>query len=122
SFNTLVACAIAWATVLTGMPWWLFYVVLWLVALGTSFAFFMVLRQIVQHGNADQERFTNTRVFLVNPLISMAVFPIGNDFHLPHHLFPMVPHYNLRRLHALLQEIPEYRDNATLVKGYFLSP
>ena len=122
TFNTLVASAITWATVLTGMPWWLFYIMLWLVPLGTSFAFFMILRQIVQHGNADQERFTNTRVFLVNPLVSMAVFPIGNDYHLPHHLFPMVPHYNLRKLHALLLDKKTYQQEAVVVKGYFFPP
>jgi fatty acid desaturase len=122
TFNTLTFAAIAWATVLTGMPWWLFYALLWLVPLGTSFAFFMVLRQIVQHGNADQARFTNTRIFLVSPLISMAVFPIGNDYHLPHHLFPMVPHYNLRKLHALLMDKAVYQREAVVVKGYFIPP
>ncbi len=122
TFYTVLAAALAWATLLTGMPWWLFYGLLWLVPLGTSFAFFMVLRQIVQHGNADRERFTNTRVFLVNPLISMAVFPIGNDYHLPHHLFPMVPHYNLRRLHGLLMEKAIYQAEAVVVEGYFIPP
>jgi fatty acid desaturase len=122
TFNTLLAWGIAWATLLTAMPWWLFYLVLWLLPLGTSFSFFMILRQIVQHGNADQERFTNTRIFLVNPLIGMAVFPIGNDFHLPHHLFPMVPHYNLRKLHALLMDKSIYQEEAVLVKGYFIPP
>lgn len=122
TFNTLLASLIVWASVLTGAPWWLFYIVLWLVPLGTSFAFFMILRQIVQHGNADQARFTNTRVFLVNPLISMSVFPIGNDYHLPHHLFPMVPHYNLRKLHALLNERAIYQEEAVVVKGYFFPP
>jgi fatty acid desaturase len=122
TFITVLATALTWASVLTDMPWWLFYLVLWIVPLGTSFAFFMVLRQIVQHGNADQERFTNTRVFLVHPLISMAVFPIGNDYHLPHHLFPMVPHYNLRRLHDLLMARAVYREEAVVVKGYFIPP
>src|SRR5262249_7885175 len=122
TFNTLTAAGIAWATVLTGMPWWAFYVVLWLIPLGTSFPFFMILRQIVQHGNADRERFTNTRVFIVNPLISMSVFPIGNDYHLPHHLFPMVPHYNLRKLHSLLLDKEIYRHEAVIVEGYFFPP
>jgi fatty acid desaturase len=117
---TLTLSAIAWLTLLTGMPWWLYYIVLWLVPLGTSFAFFMIMRQIVQHGNADQERFTNTRVFTVNPLIGFAVFPIGHDYHLPHHLFPMVPHYNLRKAHDLLMRTDEYREQAVLVEGYFL--
>jgi fatty acid desaturase len=122
TFIWLLAAALAWATLLTGMPWWLFYLMLWVVPLGSSFALFMVLRQLVQHGNADQERFTNTRVFLVNPLLSMAVFPIGNDYHLPHHLFPMVPHYNLRELHRLLMDRAVYQREAVLVKGYFIPP
>jgi fatty acid desaturase len=42
------------------------------------------------------------------------------DYHLPHHLFPMVPHYRLRQLHALLSETDEYRQKASLVDGYFL--
>jgi fatty acid desaturase len=33
---------------------------------------------------------------------------------------PMVPHYNLRKLHALLMQTEIYRKQATLVEGYFL--
>ena len=65
-------------------------------------------------------RFTNTRIFHVNRLIQLAVFPWGMDYHLPHHLFPMVPHFRLRQLHALLSESDEYREHATVVDGYFL--
>jgi fatty acid desaturase len=122
TFNTLMGSAVAALTIATGMPWWLFYIVLWLVPLGTSFAFFMILRQLVQHGNADRERFTNTRVFLVNPLIRFAVFPLGQDYHLPHHLFPLVPHYNLCKLHDMLACVDAYRLQTIIVKGYFISP
>jgi fatty acid desaturase len=42
------------------------------------------------------------------------------DYHLPHHLFPLVPHYRLPELHALLMEHnPEYRAHCTVVEGYF---
>ncbi len=120
TFNTIVLTTVALLTLWTGKPWWFYYWVLWVMPLGTSFAFFMILRQVVQHGNADQARFTNTRVFHVNWLINWAVFPIGNDYHLPHHLFPMVPHYNLRTLHDLLMKTEEYQREATLVEGYFV--
>jgi fatty acid desaturase len=122
TYNTLLFTGLAALTVATGRPCWLYYLILWVVPLGTSFAFFMILRQLVQHGNADRERFSNTRVFLINPLLSMAVFPLGQDYHLPHHLFPMVPHYNLRKLHALLLETEPYGHEALVVKGYFFSP
>ena len=120
TYFTLTFTALAWLTYLTGRPWALYYVVLWLVPLGTSFAFFMILRQVVQHGNATQERLTNTRIFLVSRAIRFAVFPLGMDWHLPHHLFPMVPHYRLRALHNVLMEAEEYRTEATVVEGYFL--
>jgi fatty acid desaturase len=110
---------LAWLTHLTGRPWALYYFLLWLVPLGTAFSFFMLLRQVVQHGNAGQDRLTNTRIFHVNRLIQLAVFPLGMDYHLPHHLFPMVPHYRLRQLHALLLETEAYRQEAMLVEGYF---
>lgn len=122
TFNTCVLVAVASLTLATSRPWGLYFFLLWLMPLGTAFAFFMILRQLVQHGNADGARFTNTRVFLVHPLISLSVFPIGNDFHLPHHLYPMVPHYRLRELHELLMQATEYRQEATIVHGYFRSP
>jgi fatty acid desaturase len=122
AFNTLLIAAMVWLTYATGKPWWLYFIVLWLIPLGTSFSFFMILRQLVQHGNASQERLSNTRIFHVAWPIGAAVFPIGNDYHLPHHLFPMVPHYNLRKLHGLLMETAQYRSQATLVEGYFLPP
>jgi fatty acid desaturase len=122
TFNTLLFTTLAALTLWTGRPWWLYYIVLWLVPLGTSFALFMILRQLVQHGNADRQPLTNTRIFLVHPLLSLAIFPLGQDYHLPHHLFPMVPHYNLRKLHALLLQATEYRAQAQVVRGYFFPP
>jgi fatty acid desaturase len=93
--------------------------VLWVVPMLTTFGFFMILRQVVQHGNATRDRYTNTRIFLVGQLIRFSVFPLGMDYHLPHHLFPLVPHYRLPQLHALLLETEEYRREATVVEGYF---
>ena len=82
----------------------------------------MIMRQWVQHGNADRGRYTNTRVFLVNPFIRYAVFPFGMDYHLPHHIYASVPHYKLKGLHELLLQDPEYREKGIVVEGYFNSP
>ena len=120
TFITLLFCALAWTTYLTGYWAAAFFFVLWLVPLFTSFSFFMILRQLVQHGNGDRGWLTNTRVFLVHRCINFAVFPIGQDYHLPHHLFASIPHYRLRQLHEVLLEYPEYREQAVVVEGYFL--
>jgi fatty acid desaturase len=119
SYLTLLFTLLAELTLATGHWWGLYYFLLWLVPLGTSFSFFMILRQVVQHGNADMERLTNTRIFLVGQLIRWSVFPLGMDYHLPHHMFPMVPHYRLKQLHELLLETESYRKQAVVVDGYF---
>ncbi len=118
-FITTVFAGLTFATKATGSPYVGYYVVLWLVPLFTSFAFFMILRQIVQHGNGGRGWLTNTRTFLVRPAIRFAVFPMGQDYHLPHHLYATIPHYRLKKLHAALMAYPEYRAEAVVVEGYF---
>jgi fatty acid desaturase len=98
---------------------WAYFGLLWIVPLFTTFPLFMILRQWVQHGNADRGRYTNTRVFLAGPLVRYAVFPWGMDYHLPHHLMASVPHYNLKQLHEILLRDPEYREKGVVVEGYF---
>lgn len=121
-FITLLLTALAVVTKLTGAPAVLYFLVLWIVPLFTAFAFFMILRQLVQHGNGGRGWINNTRTFLVAPFIRFAVFPFGQDYHLPHHMYATVPHYRLKRLHALLMEYSEYRAEALEVHGYFVSP
>ncbi len=100
----------------------LYYFLLWVVPIFTSFSFFMILRQLVQHGNGDRGWLTNTRIFRVNPLINFAVFPMGQDYHLPHHLFASIPHFRLKQLHKELMDCEEYQQQAIHVEGYFFSP
>jgi fatty acid desaturase len=122
TYLTLLFSALAWVQHLTGMWAWAYYAVLWILPLFTSFSFFMILRQWVQHGNGDRGWLTNTRIFFVSRAINYAVFPMGQDYHLPHHVYATVPHYRLRELHEILLGYPEYREQAVEVHGYFLSP
>jgi fatty acid desaturase len=82
----------------------LYFLLLWMLPMGTSFMYFMLLRDVYQHTNADAGRLSNTRVFLADPFTRWAIFVHGQDMHVPHHLFPGVPHHRLRRLHRLLKE------------------
>lgn len=122
SYITVVFNALAWVTLLTGHHAWIYYLVYWVVPIFTSFSFYMILRQLVQHGNADRGWLTNTRIFFVSRFINFSVFPMGQEYHLPHHLFATIPHYRLKQLHGVLQEYPEYQEQAQEVHGYFLSP
>jgi fatty acid desaturase len=120
TYATLLFGTLAWLSLLVAPYAALYYLLLWVVPIFTAFSFFMILRQLVQHGNGDRGWLTNTRVFTVNPLIRFAVFPLGQDYHLPHHVFASVPHYRLRELHEFLVQCAEYRAQAVEVEGYFL--
>ncbi|HYD16111.1 MAG TPA: fatty acid desaturase [Hyphomicrobium sp.] len=110
------------ALTVTGVaPAWKYFNIYWVVPLFTSFPLYMMLRQWVQHGNADRGRYTNTRVFLTGPLVRYAIFPWGMDYHLPHHLMASVPHYNLKRLHEHLLQDPVYREKGVVLNGFFMS-
>lgn len=104
-----------WAT---GVPTWGYYGLFWILPMFTTFPLFMILREWLQHGNADRGRYTNSRIFLTNPLFAYAVFPWGMDYHLPHHIVASVPHYKLKDLHELLSEEPEYAEKALVVEGW----
>ncbi len=101
-----------------GYGGWNYLLLFWFVPLFTTFPLFMVLRQWVQHGNADRGRYTSSHVFLVNPLLRYCVFPWGQDYHLPHHLQASVPHFRLRQLHELMLNDPEYRAQASVLNGF----
>jgi fatty acid desaturase len=98
-------------------------VLLWMVPMGTSFMFFMFLRDVYQHSNADAGRLTNSRVFFTDYFSRWAVFVYGQDMHIPHHLFPAVPHYRLGRLHELLKSAHDaYRAQVVETHGTFHDP
>lgn len=97
-----------------------YFIALWIVPLITTFPYFMLLRDVYQHTNADDGRLTNSRVFFADPFTRWAVFVYGQDMHVPHHLFPAIPHYRLPGLHRLLKERhPDYASQVVEVEGTF---
>ena len=64
--------------------------------------------------NVQDHRLT-TRSFYTNPVLQF--FYLNMNFHVEHHMFPMVPFYNLPALHAELKDkLPE--PNRDLVEAY----
>jgi len=108
---------LAWVSVLTGRPALWYWVVLWLVPLVTVLPLYALLRQLLQHGNGGRGRLTNTRVFLRPWVVNFFLLPVGQDYHLPHHLFASIPHYRLRRLHEAMLAYRDYRAAAVEVDG-----
>jgi fatty acid desaturase len=100
----------------------IYFWILWILPMVTTFSFFMLLRDVYQHTNADAGRLTHSRVFYTDPFTRWAVFVYGQDMHIPHHLFPAIPHYRLPRLHRLLKERHvEYAQTVVECHGTFVN-
>jgi fatty acid desaturase len=120
AFYTIIIAGLAYIRWVTVGKSAIYPVLLWFVPLATSFTFFMFLRDVYQHSNADHGRLTNSRVFFTDPFTRWAVFVYGQDMHIPHHLFPAVPHYRLQSLHKLLKNAHlEYRGEVVETHGTF---
>src|SRR5262245_25397919 len=118
----LLYYGLAWLTVLTVRPALWYWVLLWAIPLLTTFPLFVLLRQFVQHSNGGRGRLTNTRVFLGPSTVNFFLLPVGQDYHLPHHLFASIPHYRLRALHQAMLLFPDYHRSALEVDGIVRAP
>ena len=80
------------------------YVLLWLLPLVTVAQVILRVRAILEHGAVSDTSspLTAARTNLPGPLGRMVLFPHHVNFHIEHHLYPAVPHYNLPRLHREL--------------------
>jgi fatty acid desaturase len=98
-----------------------YFWLLWATPMMTSFLYFMRLRDVFQHANADAGRLTNSRVFRCGPLTRWAVFIYGQDWHVTHHLVPTVPYHRLPELHSTLMRLhPGYAARVVECHGTLL--
>jgi fatty acid desaturase len=98
---------------------WPIFFLFWVTPLLTFYAFFMQLREIAHHSNAPDGEFTHSRNFHCNPIFNWFIFPYGQDYHLTHHVFGLMPHFNLAKAHQILLRYRPYREQAVSCYGYF---
>jgi fatty acid desaturase len=96
-----------------GMPvvafaggWGSYYVVLWVVPLATVLQAILRLRAVCEHGALTDysSPLTAARTNYAGWWLRYFLFPHHVNYHVEHHLYPAVPHYNLPRLHAALEQ------------------
>ena len=81
------------------------YFVLWMLPLATVLQAILRLRAICEHGAVTDygSPLTAARTNLVPSWLRYFLFPHHVNYHVEHHLYPAVPHYNLPLLHAALE-------------------
>ena len=92
---------------------------LWIGAWMTTYSLCMRIRSIAEHAMIGDpgDQLRNTRTTLASWWERFLLAPNRVNYHLEHHLFMTVPHYNLPRLHALLKE-RRVLDTACIEHGY----
>lgn len=82
------------------------YLILWLLPLVTVLQALLRVRAICEHG-AVSETTTPLRAARTNlgpAWLRWLFFPHNVNYHIEHHLYPSVPHYNLPGLHRALRQ------------------
>jgi fatty acid desaturase len=106
----------------------LVYVLLWIVPLLTVAVMCFRIRTVAEHsgiyeGEVRFEResmdtVATTRTITGNRVMQFLFGPYNMCFHVEHHLYPNVPVFELRRLHAKLQENAEFAAESHLTPSY----
>lgn len=101
--------------------WWPYFVLLWLVPMGTFYPAVLFLREIAHHGNyPDNGDYTNSRVYTGKWLEREIFFPFGEWNHVLHHMFPTVPWHRMHEAHEAMMRYPPYRENVVVCDGFLL--
>ncbi len=92
---------------------------LWVAAWLTSYSLAMRIRSIAEHSMVSDPTsdLLNTRTTRARWWERLLIAPNRVNFHLEHHLWMTVPHYNLPRLHRILSE-RGVLDDALVTTGY----
>jgi fatty acid desaturase len=99
-FHAILLLLFAWSGYLTQ------YLVLWILPLVTVVQAILRLRAIAEHGATTDfsSPLTAARTNVAPAWLEWLIFPHHVNYHVEHHLYASVPHYNLRELHREMAE------------------
>jgi len=116
AYLAVLLVSIGYATDKTGIDFFHWYFMLWLMPLLFVFPYLMFIREAYQHGGRGTGRYDNSRNMELDPIRRWAILGYGNELHQTHHLLPSVPHYRLSALDRVLKDTdPEYQKNVQKV-------
>jgi len=112
--------ALAAMNQLAGTEFTVTFVLLWLVARATVFHAITTFREMCDHyGLRPAGILSFTRDMVCHGVWRALIHPRNNGYHLTHHLLPAVPYYRLPQAQRLFEQMPAYRDSATVCCSYF---
>lgn len=99
--------------------WW-YFLIFWVVPYFSTFLMFQYIRSIAEHfGDLKREHNLNgARTVKTNALERFFIAPHNIGYHIEHHLYPGVPFYHLPKLHELLMQTDEFKQEAHITEGY----
>lgn len=96
-----------------------FFIILWLAARATSYHAIRILAEFFDHAGLEQGTILGfSRNLPHDGLLRRLISPHEDTFHIIHHLFPKIPHYNLRTANSLLHTSRSYA-SAEHCQSYF---
>lgn len=100
---------------------WFGFIVLWLLPMITVLTALFRFRAIAEHvGCRNTNALNASRTVLPTWAGRLLLAPCNINYHLHHHLFPSVPHFNLPKLHRLLCQSERFVASAHFTRTYLL--
>lgn len=102
----MVAFQVAMLAAAVATGWWLEYLLLWILPGLTLFQVILRFRAVLEHGapaGYDSPK-QAARTNLCPWYLSWLLFPHHVNYHVEHHLYPAIPHYNLPKAHRMLMD------------------
>ena len=91
------------ALTLLDHPW--LYLTLWLLPAVTALQVLLRIRGIAEHAGYEATKNQMLCSRTVTPSWQTVVFaPHSVNYHIEHHIYPSIPHYNLTRAHKMMRE------------------
>lgn len=108
-------------TLAVALPWWIVWraAILWFVPWFTMLTLCLRMRSAGEHLNVPNNHELDAGRTMVTSFWTRTSFwPHGIGYHMAHHIFPSVPYYNLKKLHAGLMQMPAYAENLHVTRGF----